>query len=172
MEEAKITEYDVIGFVDQMAVEANSNTSRMWSFIRPLKEVATYLKTKATRFYTLNGHDVLEFPENNKKENFVLFMEKVRVINPFGRIIMILDNFRTHHAIIVKEKAEELNILLLHLPPYSPHLNPIEYVWKSIKRIISIISPLLKEELENNIQKSFYELTESLSFAKNWIKNT
>jgi putative transposase len=153
-----------------MAVDANSNSSRLWAFIKPIREVASYLKTKVTGFYSLNGSNVLEFPKNNKKENFVIFLEKIREKNPHGRIIIILDNFRTHHAVIVKEKAEDLNIILLHLPPYSPDLNPIEFVWKSVKRIVSNISPLQIEELENIILKSFYELTTSLSFAKNWIK--
>lgn len=160
-----------MGFVDQMAVEANYNSSRMWGFIRPVKEVATYLMAKVTGFYTINGHDVLEFPENNKKENFIIFLEKVREKNPFGRIIMILDNFKTHKAFIVKEKAEELNIRLIYLPPYSPDLNPIEFIWKSVKRVVSTISPLFKEELETLIQKSFYNLTKSLSFAKYWINS-
>ena len=37
---------------------------------------------------------------------------------------------------MIKE-AERLGIELVFLPPYSPDLNPIEYIWKSIKRIIS-----------------------------------
>ena len=118
-----------------MAVDANYSSSRLWSLSKPIKTVANYLNTKATGFYSINGHNVLEFPENNKKENFVLCLEKVREINPYGRIVIILDNFRTHHAIIVREKAEELNILLLHLPPYSPDLNPIEFVWKAFKEL-------------------------------------
>lgn len=154
-----------------MAVEANSNSSRLWGFNKPIKRVATYLKSKVTGFYTINGHDVLDFPENNKKENFMKFLEKIREKNPFGRIVVILDNFRTHHAILVQEKAKKLNILLLFLPPYSPDLNPIELVWKSIKRAVSSISPLKKEELNSKISESFHELTKSLSFAKSWIKN-
>lgn len=153
-----------------MAVDANSNSSRLWSFIKPIREVATYLKTKVTGFYSINGHNVLEFPENNKKEKFIIFLEKIRHNNPNGRIVIILDNFRTHHAIMVREKAKELNIILLHLPPYSPDLNPIEFVWKSVKRAVSNISPLQIEELKNIILESFYEQTKSLSFAKNWIK--
>jgi putative transposase len=153
-----------------MAVNANSNSSRLWSFLKPIREVATYLKTKVTGFYSINGHNVLEFPENNKKENFVLFLEQIRNKNPHGRIVIILDNFRTHHAIMVREKAKELNIILIHLPPYSPDLNPIEFVWKSVKRAVSNISPIKIEELKKIILKSFHELTSSLSFAKNWIK--
>ena len=46
--------------------------------------------------------------------------------------IIILDNFRTHHAKKVKKEAEKLNISLVYLPPYSSDLNPIENVWKII----------------------------------------
>jgi len=31
---------------------------------RPTKTVATYLKTKVTGFYSINGHGVLEFQKN------------------------------------------------------------------------------------------------------------
>ncbi|MBR0370796.1 MAG: transposase [Methanobrevibacter sp.] len=29
-----------------------------------------------------------------------------------------------------------LNITLIYLPPYSPHLNPIEQIWRQMKREI------------------------------------
>jgi putative transposase len=35
---------------------------------------------------------------------------------------LLLDNFATHKAKKVKEKASELNIVLIYLPPYSPDL--------------------------------------------------
>ena len=37
----------------------------------------------------------------------------------------------------VKAEAERLGIELVFLPPYSLELNPIEYIWKSIKKVIS-----------------------------------
>jgi transposase len=43
---------------------------------------------------------------------------------------LVLDNFATHKAKMVREKASELNIELIYLPPYSPDLNPIEYLRK------------------------------------------
>jgi len=47
-----------------------------------------------------------------------------------GSIHLILDGAGYHRADKVKEKAEELNIKLHFLPPYSPNLNPIERLWK------------------------------------------
>jgi len=84
--------------------------------------------------------------------------------------VIIIDNFKTHHSKLVNEKAKNLNILLIFLPPYSPDLNPIEFVWKSIKKSVSRISPLDVELLKDVVTKSFYNLTQSNSFAEKWIK--
>ena len=35
---------------------------------------------------------------------------------------------------LVLEKARQLNILLVYLPPYSPNLNLIERLWKFVKK--------------------------------------
>jgi putative transposase len=35
----------------------------------------------------------------------------------------------------VKERAKELGVHIVYLPPYSPDLNPIEFIWKSVKRV-------------------------------------
>jgi transposase len=48
----------------------------------------------------------------------------------------VLDNARNHHG-IDQEKLDgwmiNHRLLLMHLPPYSPELNPIEIVWKQAK---------------------------------------
>ena len=104
--------------------------------VLPVRRVATYVKAKVTGFYSLNGESVIEFSESNRSD-FISFLRKIRDANPEKRIVVILDNFRTHHAKKVREEAEKLNISLVYLPPYSPDLNPIENVWKSIKRVVS-----------------------------------
>ena len=45
---------------------------------------------------------------------------------------MVIDNARYQHCALVKQSAEGLNIVLEFLPPYSPNLNLIERLWKSI----------------------------------------
>ena len=70
---------------------------------------------------------------------------------------------------MVREKASELNIELIYLPPYSPDLNPIEYLWKSIKRLISISHIESKQELIEIVMQGFFDLTSSLSSARMWI---
>jgi transposase len=138
-----------------MAVEANANTARLWSFGNPIKRVATYIKAKVSGFYCLNGESLMEFPERNRAEEFISFLRKIREANPEKRIVIVLDNFRTHQAKRVREEAKELNIVLVYLPPHSPDLNPIENVWKSIKRYVSEKSPLDVKELKETIAKAF-----------------
>ena len=48
--------------------------------------------------------------------------------------MIILDNARYQHCALVIEKARELKIRLVFLPPYSPNLNLIERLWKFVKR--------------------------------------
>ena len=137
-----------------------------WKALR----VVTYVKAKVAGFYSLNGESVVEFPESNKAEDFISFLRKIREENPEKRVVIVLDNFKTHHARKVKEEAEKLNISLVYITPYSPDLNPIENVWKSVKRFVSEISLLNIEELKETIAKAFKKLTESISFAKSWIE--
>ena len=43
--------------------------------------------------------------------------------------VLILDNARPHHARKVREYLADHPIRILFLPPYSPHMNPIEKLW-------------------------------------------
>jgi len=84
--------------------------------------------------------------------------------------MIILDNFRSHHAKLTTETAGKLNIDLVFLPPYSPHLNPIEFIWKAIKREVSPIFIETKEQIREEIEKHFKKFSQSKSYAKKWIK--
>lgn len=51
-----------------------------------------------------------------------------------GRITLVLDNAGYNHAHSVRFLAKELNINLMYLPTYSPNLNPIERLWKFLRK--------------------------------------
>jgi transposase len=51
-------------------------------------------------------------------------------------VVVVMDNGPIHHAQVVKQKIsewEEKGLFLFFLPTYSPHLNPIEILWRFIK---------------------------------------
>jgi transposase len=61
-------------------------------------------------------------------------LEKIRKRCFDAPVTVVLDNARYQKCRIVFEKAEELNVDLLYLPPYSPNLNIIERLWKFVKK--------------------------------------
>ncbi|MCL0036275.1 hypothetical protein M1O53_01400 [Dehalococcoidia bacterium] len=67
-------------------------------------------------------------------------------------------------------EVEGSGIYLVLLPPYSPDLNPIEFIRKSIKRVLSLTLVKMREELEGIIRESFKAFSKTLSYAEGWIK--
>ncbi|MCL6002412.1 MAG: transposase [Thermoplasmatales archaeon] len=128
---------EVMGFMDQSSPQTTANAVRMWSFSKPTitKDTKKY-KSNTFGFYAVKGNSVIDFPEHSRNDITSSFLERIRFYNPVGRIMIVLDNFKSHHALKVAQKAIELGIDLIFLPPYSPDLNLIEYIWKAIKRII------------------------------------
>jgi len=161
----------VVGFLDETSPQTTANTQRFWSSGHPtLIKNTTKFRANTFGFYSINGCSALEFYEHSKKEDICEFLKVIREKNPEVDLVIILDNFRSHHAHLTREYAEKNRIHLVFLPPYSPDLNPIEYIWKSIKRIISrnFIQDL--DHMKQVILDAFKKFCSSISFAKAWIK--
>ena len=148
-----------IGFFDESSPQTTANTQRLWSLTKPtVKKNTNRLRANAFGFYAVLGSSVVDFKEKSRKEYVVEFLEKIRKYNPKGRIMVILDNFSSHHANLTLEKAEKLNIDLVFLPPYSPNLNPIEFIWKTIKRELSPLFIETKNQLKRINPKTFHAM--------------
>lgn len=78
------------------------------------------------------------FSEPFNGETFVLFLATLLRRRACGRkLALILDNASYHKSTEVKDFAQEHAkvLTLIYLPPYSPDLNPVERVWKLIRRL-------------------------------------
>ena len=89
--------------------------------------------------------------------------------NPKVKIVLVLDNFPSHRATVTREKAEELGIVLTFLPPRSPDLNPIEQLWRCLKREISTALFRSEEEFLAIIENAYNQLSRRFCFASNWF---
>ena len=160
----------VVGFLDECSPQTCANTVRVYSFDKPIavKDTKKY-RANTIGFYAPHGVSVAGLLENSRKENVCGFLEDVRESNPGSRIVMVLDNFPSHRAGLTREKAEELGIVLAFLPPWSPDLNPIEQLWRCLKREVSVAFFRSEEEFLNIIMGSFRQLSKRLSFASNWF---
>jgi len=67
-------------------------------------------------------------------ERFIDFLKDL-IKDVKGKIFLIVDNVRYHKSAETKKWLQEHQnrIELFYLPPYSPDLNPDEWVWKNVK---------------------------------------
>jgi transposase len=105
-----------------------------------------------------SGDIYCEEHENYNAKTFLEFLENV-MKRYDGRIFMVLDNARIHHAKLLLPflnlNKERLN--LMFLPPYSPKLNLIEGLWKWMKaRVINNVFYGKTSEISKNV-KSFLQ---------------
>ena len=117
----------------------------------------------------LNGNDVAMMSEGSKAVDFVRFLEVVRVENPSRTIVLILDNARIHHAKVTMAECEKLGIRQVHLPPYSPDLNPIEFAWKDGKKELGM------QDFDGIIENVSHILTNlmeerKMGYSRKWLE--
>lgn len=161
----------LLGFMDECRPQTTSNTQRVWGFGKPkVVKNTTHYQANTFGFYAPTGRSVIGFKENSRKESVCEFLEEVRANNHDERILLILDNFSAHRAGKTLEKAEELDMLLVYLPPYSPDLNPIEQIWRGLKREISTAFFRTKAEFLALIKDTYHHLSTKISYAKGWIQ--
>ncbi len=168
-----ISQEDIaLGFIDEASPRNRADTVRVWSFEKNpvVDKNTTHFKSNTIGFYALQGVSVHAFLARSKEESVVGFLKQVKVANATAEaIVIILDNYSSHHAATVKKTAEQLDIYLVCLPSYSPDLNPLEYIWKSIKRILSREFVHALDEMKEKITEEWNVLSGLLSFARHWI---
>ena len=116
----------------------------------------------------LNGKSVAMLVDRGIKENMAAFLQNIRKSNPFGPIVIEVDNAKIHHAKMVTALAEMLDIHFVFLPPYSPKLNPIEYANKDLKR--ELAKKLNFEEMVDVCESTALELfnDRKMSYSERW----
>ena len=132
------------------------------------KQFLVKIKNKANKLNPEKHTNI----ENIQKEIILNLLNTEDIISNSQkerRIIVILDNYSVHKAGLVIEACKILNIKLVYLPVHSPHLNPIEQVWKSIKKHMANFLFDTIEVMEELFEKEFYRIVNNDSFYKNWI---
>ena len=99
-----------------------------------------------------------------EKENIIVKMQTEQ------RICLILDNYSVHKSAFIKKIALHLNIVLIYLPPYSPHLNPIEQIWRQMKREIKHYYLESKEFLQELTINTYFESILDTKVYDKWFE--
>jgi transposase len=94
---------------------------------------------KRVIFGTINvqtGSRLLLEQKNHRGENFQAFLEMVHWHYRGWHVAMVLDEDSSHTAHASRALADWLGMELLWLPKRSPHLNPMDHLWRHGKEVI------------------------------------
>jgi transposase len=84
--------------------------------------------------------------------------------------IVVLDNLRVHQNKRVRDLIEARGAELWYLPPYSPHLNPIEECWSKAKTILRTIAARTRDALDEAIACALRAIMPS--DARGWFEHS
>ncbi len=103
--------------------------------------IPTYGKHEGVKLVGILDYETGEvYVEEHKRydaEVFKGFLKHVLERYPEGKIVMILDNAKIHHAKLLQSFLDANPRLHLEfLPPYSPNLNKIEELWGWMKNSV------------------------------------
>ena len=140
LDEAKQGKRTVL-FVDAAHFVMGAFLGMVWCFVRLLLPSASGRKRhNVLGAYDPITHEAITVTNDTyiNQNVFCEFLDKIaNAYASSGRpITLILDNARYQKCQSVANKAKELNIELLYLPPYSPNLNLIERLWRFVKKLV------------------------------------
>lgn len=118
--------------------------TRMWSLKGHQPEISSYGGRKRQHIVGVvdpfGGDLCVGLSDSLKADKLIHFLEiLIRYYGSKEKIVVVLDNAKAHHAKIVQEfvKNHEKKLELMFLPPYSPRLNPIERVWRKLRKVVT-----------------------------------
>jgi transposase len=128
----------VIFFADEASVRTDYHAGTTWAPVGRTPVVATTgARRSVSMASAVSARGELHFTVQKggiNAEDFAVFCRKL-MADAARPVFLILDNSRVHHAKIITRLAADSGgrLTLFFLPPYSPELNPDEWVWKNVK---------------------------------------
>ena len=106
------------------------------------------------------------------QETFVEFLENLIEDEP-RKIYLIVDNLRVHKSKAVTQwvEAHKDRIELFFLPPYSPELNPDEYVNRAVKTDIRSRAPAKIESLKQRVNAFMKKMSKRVHWIAKIFEN-
>lgn len=114
------------------------------------------------------------YRDNFSAERCIDFLTRLIQTSDKAKVFLILDNLRVHHAKLVNEWVanNEKLIELFFLPPYSPELNPDEYLNGDLKgRIAARPQARDKDKLESTVKSIMTDLARNPKHIKSYFRH-
>lgn len=133
---------DTILFEDESMIRHYQAIQKSWFIKGKQRKIPTYGKNAGVKLIGIldyeTGKVYCKEHEKYDAQVFLEFLKQVMSQYPKGKIVMILDNARIHHAKLLQPYLNEIKdrLELIFLSPYSPEINLIEGLWGWIKSSI------------------------------------
>jgi len=149
-------------FLDEMAVYTSARNGYGWTYNQRLVVDAPQKEVEKSNYFgaveVSEGTIIETVRKSAKTPSFLHLLNKIKQRYPDDKMLIMMDNSTVHHDKKVKKFFnEQNNMKLLFMPPYSPNINPEEYVhnflrdkllnnrnFKSTKQIGFIIDRFVK----------------------------
>lgn len=123
---------------DESSVSSEGYVPYGWVF--PGEEVSVPsqrgYKVNCWAIINRNNHCIFETTTNNITAQFVFEQLDHFSLTITKETVIVLDNASVHTAKMIKNQLlnwENRGLFIFYLPPYSPHLNIAEVLWKHLK---------------------------------------
>lgn len=125
-------------YVDESRVHLLPLIRAMWHWVGQQVRIPTPGTNVARALFgALNirtGQWTYLIRERMRKEDFIAFLEHLLLVYPGVTILLIVDNYSSHTAHLVRDwLATQERLHLYYLPKYCSHLNPVENIWLRMK---------------------------------------
>ena len=141
--------------VDEVRLEHEAETRRMWLPRGQRTKLSVDRKKTSQSFFgalSLTSKKVKLYPIEGNQNTWqtILALDRLQRETETGKIAVVLDNARFHHAKALTDLYEPGQLLEritpIHLPPYAPDHNPAGHVWNAAKNNIATIQHETPEE--------------------------
>lgn len=157
-------------FVDEISVSTSARNGYGWTYNQRLVVAAPQKGVERANYFgaveIFDGEVIETVRKSAKTPSFLYLLRKIEKQYPDDKILVIMDNSAVHHDWKVDrffEKRERMKQLFM--PPYSPDLNPEEYInghlrgkllnnhnFKSIKQIGHAIGSFVKKMTSEEVK--------------------
>ena len=151
---------------DEAAVQRSQNPAYGWRPTGGREQTKASFSSESVRIFGAMSEDrlLIRIVDSTNSATFREFLEEIRREHP--SFYMVLDNASYHKSRSVREYVDSTggDVELEFLPPYTPQLNPIETVWRDLKRRLAgrffrsleelkgAITAILEHEMGNRLK--------------------
>lgn len=165
----------VIYFVDEAAVRADDHRGTTWGLVAETPEVedsGDRFGLKLISAVSPRGDlRFAAFEGRMTSQRFVDFLKKLRA-DTGKPIIVIADNAKYHKEGAAKRFQDPTpeGIHVVHLPTYSPELNPDEQVWNHLKKRLGKLFLESKEQMQQQVKNILLSIQRTVDLVLSFFQ--